>query len=136
VAQRHIEWAERMVELWNSGDLEAWLDEVGSDFEFTPDPSFPDVGTYKGEELRDWMREWARTWQDNRFEMLDFTDHGDAGLIKSRWHLAAPGSGGQIPVADFTLVVFWEGPDAARPNRMASFFDHEQALRLAEEETG
>ncbi|MGA8804783.1 MAG: hypothetical protein WB866_08840 [Solirubrobacterales bacterium] len=43
--------------------------------------SFPDVGTYKGEELRDWMREWARTWQDNRFEMLDFTDHGDAGLI-------------------------------------------------------
>ncbi len=48
------------------------------------------------------MREWARTWQDNRFEMLDFTDHGDAGLIKSRWHLAAPGSGGQIPVADFT----------------------------------
>ena len=96
MAQRHIEWAERMVELWNSGDLEAWLDEVGSDFEFT----------------------------------------GDAGLIKSRWHLAAPGSGGQIPVADFTLVVFWEGPDAARPNRMASFFDHEQALRLAEEETG
>ena len=48
------------------------------------------------------MREWARTWQDNRFEMLAFTDHGDAGLIKSRWHLAAPGSGGQIPVADFT----------------------------------
>jgi hypothetical protein len=65
-------------------------------------PSFPDVGIYKGEELRDWMREWARTWQDNRFEMLDFTDHGDAGLIKSRWHLAAPSSGGQIPVADFT----------------------------------
>ena len=102
MAQRHLEWAERMVELWNSGDLEAWLDEVGSDFEFTPDPSFPD-------------------------------ENGDAGLIKSRWHLAAPGSGGQIPVADFTLVVFWEGPDAARPNRMASFFDHEQALRLAEE---
>ena len=82
MAQRHIEWAERMVELWNSGDLEAWLDEIGSDFEFTPDPSFPDVGTYKGEELRDWMREWARTWQ------------------------------------------------------MVSFFDHEQALRLAKEETG
>ena len=59
--------------------------------------SFPDVGTYKGEELRDWMREWARTWQDNRFEMLDFTDHGDAGLIKSRWHLAAPGSEARYP---------------------------------------
>jgi hypothetical protein len=66
-----------MVELWNSGDLEAWLDEIGPDFEFTPDPSFPDAGVYKGEDLREWMRAWSRTWEDNRFEMASRTGpHG------------------------------------------------------------
>jgi hypothetical protein len=43
---------------WNSGDYERWLDEMGADFEFTPDPSFPDAGTYRGEDLRRWMRDW------------------------------------------------------------------------------
>jgi ketosteroid isomerase-like protein len=136
VARRRIEWAERMVELWNSGDLEAWLDEIGPDFEFTPDPTFPDTGIYKGEALRGWMRDWARTWENNRFEMLDFTEHGDVSLIGSRWHLAAPHSGEEVPVQDFTLVIWWQGPDAESPHRMAAFFDREQALQLAQEGTG
>jgi ketosteroid isomerase-like protein len=125
-----------MVELWNSGDLEAWLDEVGPDFEFSPDPTFPDTGNYKGEALRGWMRDWARTWENNRFEMLDFTEHGDASLIGSRWHLAAPRSGEEVPVQDFTLVIWFAGPDAERPHRMAAFFDRAQALEVAKRGTG
>jgi ketosteroid isomerase-like protein len=136
MASPRIEWAERIVVLWNSGDIERWLDEIGPDFEFTPDPSFPDWGVYSGEELREWMREWTRTWKDNRFEMLGFDEQGDVGLIRSRWHLAAPESGGEVPVADFTLVVWWDGPDAPKPHRMESFFDHEQAMRAARGGTG
>ena len=110
MAQRHLEWAERMVELWNSGDLEAWLDEVGSDFEFTPDPSFPDVGSYKGEELRDWMRSGLAPGG---------TVRDAASPPRGRWHLDDPGF--EIPLGHFSS---------------APSFDHEQALRLAEEETG
>jgi SnoaL-like protein len=135
VANGRIEWAERMVELWNSGDLEAWLDEIGPDFEFTPDPSFPDAGVYKGEDLREWMRAWSRTWEDNRFEMLEFSDQGDASLLRSRWHLAAPRSGEAVPVADFTLVVWWDGLED-RPTRMAAFFQHEEAVATARNDTG
>jgi hypothetical protein len=136
VTTGRADWAERMVELWNSGDLEAWLDEIGPGFEFTPDPTFPDTGVYKGEELREWMRSWARTWENNRFEMLEFSNQGDASLIRSRWHLAAPRSGEEVPVQDFTLVVWWDGPDPARPTRMAAFFEHEEALAKASGATG
>jgi ketosteroid isomerase-like protein len=120
-----------MAELWNAGDLDPWLDEVGPDFEFTPDPSFPDHDTYRGEEFRKFMQGWVRTWEDNRFEMLGFEEIGDVGLIRSRWHLAARGSGGEVPVADFTLVLWWDGPDAVNPHRMAAFFDDEHALAAA-----
>jgi hypothetical protein len=131
MASPRREWAEHIVELWNAGDLDGWLDELGPDFEFTPDPSFPDHDTYSGDELRGFMEGWVRTWQDNRFEMLGFEEVGDVGLIRSRWHLAAPRSGGEVPVADFTLVVWWEGPDAVKPHRMAGFFDDQQALEAA-----
>lgn len=120
-----------MVALWNSGDIEAWLDEVGPDFEFTPDPTFPDTGTYKGEGLREWMRAWTRTWENNRFEMLEYREEGKASLGPSRWHLAAPRSGEDVPVADFTIVIWWDRPDAERPTRMAAFFQHEEALAAA-----
>jgi hypothetical protein len=94
-----------MVGLWNSGEIETLLDEVGPEFVFTPDPTFPDAGIYKGEALRDWMCDWVRTWKDNRFELLDYTEIGDASLVRSRWHLAAPDSGEGVPVQDFTIIV-------------------------------
>ncbi len=112
-----------MVELWNRGDIEGWLDELGPEFEFTPDPTFPDAGLYQGEELREWLRQWARTWDDNRFEMLELSDHGEASLLRSRWHLAAPESGEGVPVGDFTLVLWWDGPDPERPRRMEAYFE-------------
>jgi len=125
-----------MVELWNAGKLDGFLDELGPDFEFSPDPSFPDSGRYSGEELRKWMREWTRIWRDNRYELLGFEDRGNVALMRSRWHLAAPESGGEVPVADFTLVVWWDGPDALKPHRMAAFFDSEQADAAARSGTG
>jgi hypothetical protein len=125
-----------MVELWNSGDIETWLDEVGPDFVFSPDPTFPDTGVYKGESLREWMRSWVGMWTDNQFEMLEYTEIGDASLGRSRWHLAAPESGGAVPVQDFTIVLWWDGPDPDRPSGMAAFFQHEEALAAVAERTG
>jgi ketosteroid isomerase-like protein len=136
VASSRREWAERWVELWNSGDVERWLDEIGPDFEFTPDPSFPDAGLYRGEEFREWIREWARTWKDSRFEMLRYEERGDVALIDSRWHLAAPESGEGVPVQDYTTVLWWDDPDREGPSRMAAFFDRGEAERVASDDTG
>jgi len=82
------------------------------------------------------MHEWARTWEHNRFEMLDFREQGDAALVTARWHLAAPGSGEGVPVQDFSIVLFWGSPEHQQPTRMAAFFDHEEAERVAAGGTG
>jgi ketosteroid isomerase-like protein len=116
-----------MVGLWNSGDIETWLDEVGPEFVFTPDPTFPDAGIYKGEALREWMRDWVRTWKDNRFELLDYTEIGDASLCRSRWHLEAPDPSGARP-SRLTIAVWWDGPDRDQPNGCVPFFQHQEAL--------
>lgn len=122
------------METWNSGDLEAFLSELPLDFEFAPDPSFPDAGTYRGDEVRRWMEGWVETWRDNRLEALKVVEQDPTVRLESRWHLAAPQGGGEIPVSDFD-VVFWFDPDD-RAVRMAAFFDRDQALEAVRGPTG
>jgi hypothetical protein len=119
------------VGLWNTGDFDAWLEQIGPDFEFTPDPSFPDAGTYRGEHFRRWLHGWIATWQENRFELLEIEELGPAVLIRGRWHLATPQSGRQVPLEDFSLVLFYRDNAAERPNRMAAYFDPERARQSA-----
>jgi ketosteroid isomerase-like protein len=135
MASERVEWVRQQVETWNSGDIDGFMEAVSPEFEFTPDPSFPDAGTYRGEEVRQWIREWAETWENNRLEVLGIAEHGETVLIESRWHLAAPQTGGEIPVSDFNVVLWFEGDDE-RPTRMAAFFDRDRALEAAQESTG
>jgi len=134
VTDRRTELVQKLVEMWNSGDVDAFCEAVGPDFQFTPDPSFPETGPYSGEELRKWLREWQGTWEGNRYEVLGIDDHGQAMTIDSRWHLVAKGTGDQVPASDFTIV-FWLDADD-RPRGMAAFFDRDRALEVARGGTG
>jgi ketosteroid isomerase-like protein len=135
MSSRRVEWVREQLETWNSGDIDAFMKSVPPDFEFTPDPSFPDAGTYRGDQVEKWMREWARIWQHNRLEVLGIEERGDAVLLESRWHLEAPQSGEEIPVSDFNVVLWFDRADD-QPTRMAAFFDREHALAAAEAGTG
>lgn len=121
----------RMMEMWNAREYDRFLDELGPELEFTPDPSFPDAGTYRGEEFRRWMSDWISTWQENRFEMLDLSEQDQALVIQGRWHLATRGSADEVPLADFTIVMLFPDEVAERPHRMAALFDRDRALELA-----
>jgi hypothetical protein len=120
-----------MTDTWNAGDYDGFLEELGPDVEFSPDPSFPDAGTYRGEDFRRWMHDWISTWQENRFETLEMTEVEQNLVVRGRWHLAAKGSGGEVPLADFSIVALFADDEAERPSRMAVFFDHEDALEMA-----
>ena len=120
-----------LVELWNSGDVDGWLEQVDPDLSFRPDPSFPDSGWMRGEAFHRWMHEWAQTWQGNRLEVAEGPfPYGHAMVARCRWHLSALGSEAEVPVGEFTMV-FWRAPDG-RLRRFTANFDHEQALALAE----
>jgi SnoaL-like domain len=119
-----------LVELWNGGDVDGWLDQVDPDLCFRPDPSFPDSGWMRGEAFHRWMKEWAQTWQGNRLELLERpSQHGNAFVARARWHLTALQTGSEVPVQDFTFV-FWQN-EAGRLVRFAGMFDHDEALAMA-----
>jgi ketosteroid isomerase-like protein len=134
VASGRLGWVEKQTEIWNAGDIDGFVDALGDDFEFTPDPGFPDSGTYRGTELRRWFDEWTRVWEDVRYELLQVEERGSVMIIHSRWHLVLKQAGAPADW-DFTLVVEFEGAED-RPRRMWAFVDRNRALEKAEELTG
>jgi ketosteroid isomerase-like protein len=136
VSDERIESLRRLVGMWNSGAIDELLEELGPDFEFTTDPSFPDAGTYRGDAVGPWMHEWAASWQDAKLEFIGFTEYGRAVLADSRWHLAALRSGDVVPVSDFSLVFRFDREEDDRPTAMTAFFDRERAVEEAKQRTG
>ena len=133
MASERVEWVRRQVELYNAGDLDAFLDALGPEFSFSPDPSFPDADTYSGEDFRRWMGEWNRMWEEHELEMLETTELEATVIATWRWHLSAAGTGQRIPVQDFHVVVWFDGN---RARRAAAYFDEERALAAAAEPPG
>jgi hypothetical protein len=72
-----------------------------------------------GDELRSWMHEWAQTWPESKLEALELEDCGAAATARARWHLRSPDSAVEVPVADFTFVVWFE--QEGRPARSAAW---------------
>jgi hypothetical protein len=122
-----VEKTLELAALWNSGDVDRYMDELGDDFEFTPDPSFPETGPFRGEALRAWMHQWASTWKDNELEVLETEELPSGTAARCRWHLEVPESGIALPVADFTIALLFD--DSDRAVGMIAFFDHDRALR-------
>jgi hypothetical protein len=136
VASERVDWILAVVEKYNAGDVEGFLDEFGPSFEFSPDPSFPDAGTYSGERLRRWMLEWAHTWQDNRLEVFDSNERDDVVVVGSRWHLAAPQGGAEVPNPEFWFVVWFDRDTIHSARRSEAYFDRGRAFEAAGFGTG
>ena len=115
-----------LADVWNRGDVDRFLEGFAPEFEFRPDPSFPDGRPMAGDELRAWLHQWAEIWTGSELEVLQLEDHGTATAARARWHLRAADSEVELPVADFTFVVWFD--DADRPARGEAYFDHQRAL--------
>jgi hypothetical protein len=124
VSSERVERLRELAEMWNRGEVGAFMESVGPRFELTTDPSFPDSDTFSGEGLRSWMRGWIETWKQNELELLEIEDRGRAVVARCRWHLLATEKGAEVPISDFTLLLFFEDGE---PRRMLAFFDHELA---------
>jgi len=126
MTSERVQRALELVETWNSGDVDAYLDGLGPGFEFTPDPSFPDSDTLRGEKLRAWLHEWIDTWEGNKLEVIEIDERGAGVLARCRWHLRASQDSIEVPAEDFTFAVFYDSEDRLR--RLLAFFEHERAV--------
>jgi ketosteroid isomerase-like protein len=107
MSQENVEWARRVAEAWDRGDLEALeaLTEGRLAPDFTFEPLYFDR-VYRADQARPFWANLAEVWEDYRGATKEIVDLGEHLLVVR--HITGRGARGGVPVdlQVFTLCRF------------------------------
>jgi hypothetical protein len=128
-----VERAKELVRIWNSGDLEGYLETFAPDAVFNPDPSWPEQGPFTGEAIGRFLRNYLDAWEHAEIVLDAIEGYGEVVLLRCRWIIRGAGSGIDLPTA-FSIV--FRIDDEGLIRRSDAFFDEAEARRYALEAAG
>jgi ketosteroid isomerase-like protein len=128
-----IERATELVRIWNTGDLDRYLETFAPDAVFNPDPSWPEQGPFTGEAIGRFLRNYMDAWEHAEIAIEAIEGYGEVVLMRCRWIIRGAGSGIDLPTA-FSLV--FRIDDEGLIRRSDAFFDEAEARRYAASAAG
>jgi SnoaL-like protein len=128
-----VERAKELVGIWNTGDLDHYLENFASDAVFNPDPSWPEQGPFTGEAIGRFLRNYMDAWEHAEIALEGVEGHGEVILMRCRWAIRGAGSGIDLPTG-FSLV--FQIDDEGLIRRSDAFFDEAEARRYAASAAG
>jgi ketosteroid isomerase-like protein len=95
----------RLVDAFNSFDVEAVIELCAPDVVVEEDPAFPDASTYRGHDgVRTMLDRWAESFADVRVEVDELTVHGDRVTLTGTYRGAGRLTG--VPLSLPTEAVY------------------------------
>ena len=126
--QENVELAHRVIDTWNRGDHDAWIELFDRDCEFRPLRAQLERQPYRGHEgLRQFERDLAQDWQAVRFELNEVREVGDRVVMLARFHGRGRASGAEVEIPIGVVGRVREGKVA----EAEMFSDPEEALEAA-----
>jgi ketosteroid isomerase-like protein len=129
VADDNIELVRHALDLYNAGDVDAFVDLFTDDGEVETDPRFPEGGTFSGREsVRRFIAGLHQGWQGGSAVTLkEMRRAGDSVLADWSWHAKGERSGIDVSSDWFGLWTLRDG----RITRLRFFYDRAEALEAA-----
>jgi ketosteroid isomerase-like protein len=126
MSQANVEIARRVIDAFNSRDVDAIFACVNPDVEWFPAMPVTIGGGLRGRKgIESYIREVSDTWEDYRVVVQDFRDLAeDRVLVLSRIEGRGAGSGGLVDAAMGQIFDFRDGKIA----RVRTYLDHDKAL--------
>jgi ketosteroid isomerase-like protein len=119
MSEENVELVRSILAAFNRGDIEAVVQAVHPDIEFT---RVGEQSPVRGvAELRKWMEPDA--FQDERFEPLDFTVNGNKVLVHQHFTGRGAASGMELDFTTFAVFTLDDG----LVTRLEAFLPHEEA---------
>jgi ketosteroid isomerase-like protein len=119
---------QRMIDAWNSGGVDSFLEYVAPDCTMVTDPSWPDGGTMSNrEEIERFTQDFAGYWETLRLRDPEPERVGKRWVFRTAWEGRALQSDVEVSVP-FTVVASIEGD---LMTEMELYFDHDEAIRAA-----
>jgi ketosteroid isomerase-like protein len=97
MSEENVDALRAAFEMYARGDFSP-IRMLGDDFELVVAPNAPEANTYRGEEARNWLREWVSTFQGTEIEATEIIDSGDKVLLGYTMQAHPPGSAAPFPM--------------------------------------
>jgi ketosteroid isomerase-like protein len=129
VADDNIELVRHALDLFNTGDVDAFVDLFTDDGEVETDPRFPEGGTFSGREpVRRFIAGLHQGWEGgSAVTTKKMWPAGDSVLAWWEWHAKGERSGIDVSSDWFALWTLRNG----RIARLRFFYDRAAALEAA-----
>ena len=110
MSEETVRRAREIFEAFNSGDVDAWLDQLHPDIAWHTRIDEPDAGIYRGRGgVRSLIELWLEQFEDLRCEGMEYLDAGDWVLVSCR--LRGRGRGSGIEIDEPYVFAHHFGPD-------------------------
>jgi ketosteroid isomerase-like protein len=124
MSQENVEIVERLVEAWDRGDLNAWLELFDEHVVWVPVTDHPEPEPLHGREgVLTFAEHWMEPWDYYGFHTIDLSDHGDVVIWTAR-HQGRQTGGVEMDTAMTAVFAFGLG----RVVQVRWFWHREQAL--------
>jgi ketosteroid isomerase-like protein len=110
VSAENVRQAQEVFDVFNSGDVDAWLDWFNPEIVWHTRVDEPDAGVYRGRDgLRTLLDMWLNQFEQLRREGMEYLDEGEWVLVPCR--LRGRGRGSRIEVDEPYVFAHHFGPD-------------------------
>jgi ketosteroid isomerase-like protein len=128
VSEENVEVVRQIHEVWNTGDLDAWLELLNPDIDWVAAREDPDAATHRGREgVREYVQQWIDAVGFLRVEPLEYVDAGDRVVAFVRFIGQGAVSGVPVNVEQAQVVTIKE----RKVERVEEYFDRAEALEAA-----
>jgi len=122
----NTEYVRAWIERWNSGDLDALIEDMDPDAEWVVAREHPAATIHRGpEEIGEYFRDWNRTMPGIQIEAVELEELGDRVLAVMRMQAEGAGSGAGAEISVATVTAFRD----AKVIRTEEFLDPDEARR-------
>lgn len=109
MSRRHVEIVTRVVDAWNRGDLNSWLELFDEYVVWVPVSDHPDPEPLHGQEgVLSFAEQWMEPWDYYDMDTLELTESGDEVVWTAR-HAARKEDGLEMDVQMTAVFAFAHG---------------------------
>ncbi len=97
--EENLELVRRLIDTWNRGDYDAWIELFDRDCEFRPLRAQLEGQPYRGHDgLRQFEQDLTQDWEQVRFALNEVREVGDQVVVLARFHGRGRASGAEVDI--------------------------------------
>jgi ketosteroid isomerase-like protein len=109
VSDENVQAVRRLVDAFNSGDVDGWVQGLHPDVIWVPIPEYTETGAIRGPDpVREFVLDWVGAWDQYTLEVTRIFDGGD-WVVMGGHHEARHSSGAEMSMQMFVAAAYRDG---------------------------